>query len=44
MAGLHDYVDLMFHFCRGMAKLAVDNAEYALLTALAILSGTQLGQ
>ena len=33
VTGLHDYVDCMFHFCRGMGKLAVDNAEYALLTA-----------
>ena len=39
VAGLHDYVDCMFHFCRGMGKLAVDNAEYALLTALTILAG-----
>lgn len=40
--GLQGYVDLMFEFSRGMAKLSVDNAEYALLTALCIFSGELL--
>ena len=38
-AGLHGYVDSMFHYCRGMGGLAVDNAEYALLTAITLFSG-----
>ena len=38
-AGLHDYVDSMFHYCRSMGRLAVDNAEYALLTAITLFSG-----
>ena len=38
--GLHDYMDRLFIFCRTMAVLAVDNAEYALITALSILTGT----
>jgi hypothetical protein len=37
--GLQGFVDSMFEFSRGMASLAVDNAEYALLTALCIFSG-----
>jgi hypothetical protein len=37
--GLQSYVDLMFDFSRSMSLLAVDNAEYALLTAVCILSG-----
>jgi ecdysone receptor len=36
--GLQGFVDGMFDFSRGMATLAVDNAEYALLTALCIFS------
>ena len=38
-AGLQNYVDSMYEFCRGMGSLAVDNAEYALLTAVCIYSG-----
>ena len=38
-AGLQDYVDGMFKFCRGMGQLGVDNAEYALLTAICLFSG-----
>ncbi len=38
-AGLHDYTDSMFHYCRAMGRLGVDNAEYALITAIAIFSG-----
>jgi ecdysone receptor len=33
------YVDDMFNFASGMSRLAVDNAEYALLTAICIFSG-----
>ncbi|ELT98532.1 hypothetical protein CAPTEDRAFT_125155 [Capitella teleta] len=36
--GLQDYVDGMFKFCRGMGALGVDNAEYALLTAICLFS------
>lgn len=35
---LQDYVDDMFEFARRMSTLAVDNAEYALLTAICIFS------
>jgi ecdysone receptor len=38
VAGLRGYVDSMFKFCRGMGELQVDNAEYAMLTAICILS------
>ena len=38
-AGLGSYADSMFNFCHGMALLGVDNAEYALLTALCIFTG-----
>ena len=37
--GLQGFVDLMFDFSKGMASLAVDNAEYALVTGLCIFSG-----
>lgn len=40
MAGLQAYADCMFEFCRSLAALGVDNAEYALLMALCIFSGT----
>ena len=40
MGGLKDYADGMFAFCASMAKLGVDNAEYALITAICIFSGT----
>ncbi|GFV47624.1 ecdysone receptor [Trichonephila clavipes] len=33
-----DSVDSIFHFCRTMCILKVDNAEYALLTAIVIFS------
>lgn len=36
--GLQGYVDTMFEFSRGMSQLYVDNAEYALLTAICIFS------
>ena len=35
-------VDALFSFCRRMNLLKVDNAEYALLTAIVIFSGKQL--
>ena len=38
-SGMDDYTDDMFAFCQGMARTQVDNAEYALLTALCIFSG-----
>ena len=38
-AGLYNYVDMMYNFCRAMSLLEVDNAEYALLTAICIFSG-----
>ena len=34
-----DYVDDMFDFSGRMSRLGVDNAEYALLTAICIFSG-----
>ena len=37
--GLGEFVEAMFEFSRGMASLGVDNAEYALLISLCILSG-----
>ena len=37
--GLEKYVDSMFIFCRQMCLMGVDNAEYALLTAICIFSG-----
>ena len=40
-AGLKEYVGSMFHFCKGMGVMEVDNAEYALLTALCIFQGNQ---
>ncbi len=39
MGGLDAHVDNMFYFCRKMGLMQVDNAEYALLTAICILSG-----
>lgn len=38
MGGLKDYADGMFAFCASMARLGVDNAEYALITAICIFS------
>jgi|SRR6218665_17147 len=40
--GLQDYVDTMFEFSRGMSQLYVDNAQYALLTAICTFSGKHL--
>lgn len=38
-ACMGDSADSIFHFCRNMCVLKVDNAEYALLTAIVIFSG-----
>lgn len=38
MAGLHSFVSSMFEFCGGMGHLRVDNAEYALVTAISIFT------
>ncbi|UYV60345.1 NR1H3 [Cordylochernes scorpioides] len=37
-ASMGDSADAIFHFCRQMCLLKVDNAEYALLTAIVIFS------
>jgi len=39
MAGMGDTVDDLLRFCRSMYSMKVDNAEYALLTAIVIFSG-----
>ena len=39
LGGLQEWVDSMFAFCRKMAILGVDNAEYSLITAICIFSG-----
>lgn len=39
LAGMGDTVDDLLHFCRTMYSMKVDNAEYALLTAIVIFSG-----
>lgn len=41
-ASVGDSADAQFHFCRSMCNLRVDNAEYALLTAIVIFSGWYL--
>lgn len=38
-ASVGDNADALFQFCRNMCNLRVDNAEYALLTAIVIFSG-----
>ena len=35
-------IDKNFKFCKKMCKMKVDNAEYALLTAIDIVSGERL--
>ncbi len=42
MAGVGDSADPLFNFCRHMCTMKVDNAEYALLTAIVIFSGTYI--
>lgn len=39
MAGMGDVVEDLLRFCRQMFNMKVDNAEYALLTAIVIFSG-----
>lgn len=40
MAGMvPEITDALFHFCSYMSTLKVDNAEYALLTAIILFSG-----
>ncbi|XP_050726757.1 ecdysone receptor-like isoform X3 [Eriocheir sinensis] len=38
LAGLGDSAEVLFRFCRSLCKMKVDNAEYALLAAIAIFS------
>ena len=38
-ASVYESADAVFSFCRNMCLLKVDNAEYALLTAIVIFSG-----
>jgi hypothetical protein len=37
--GMEDFTNFMWPFCRGMAEIHTDNAEFALITAIAIFSG-----
>lgn len=39
LAGMGETVDDLLRFCRQMYAMKVDNAEYALLTAIVIFSG-----
>lgn len=39
MAGMGETIDDLLRFCRQMCSMKVDNAEYALLTAIVIFSG-----
>lgn len=39
LAGMGETVDDLLRFCRNMYAMKVDNAEYALLTAIVIFSG-----
>lgn len=41
-AGVGPEIEPTFRFCRHMCQLKVDNAEYALLTAIVIFSGMYL--
>lgn len=40
LAGMGETIEDMLRFCRQMYAMKVDNAEYALLTAIVIFSGT----
>ena len=42
MAGIGDTAEALFRFGRQMSVMKVDNAEYALLTAIVIFSGTKI--
>lgn len=39
IAGMGETIEDLLHFCRQMYQMKVDNAEYALLTAIVIFSG-----
>ena len=39
LAGMTGIIESLLRFCRAMYVLKVDNAEYALLTAIVIFSG-----
>lgn len=39
IAGMGETIEDLLHFCRQMYSMKVDNAEYALLTAIVIFSG-----
>lgn len=39
LAGMGETIEDLLHFCRTMYQMKVDNAEYALLTAIVIFSG-----
>lgn len=39
IAGMGETIEDMLRFCRQMYAMKVDNAEYALLTAIVIFSG-----
>lgn len=39
LAGMGETIEDLLHFCRTMYSMKVDNAEYALLTAIVIFSG-----
>lgn len=39
IAGIGVTADPLFNFCRHLCAMKVDNAEYALLTAIVIFSG-----
>lgn len=39
LAGLGDTIDDLFDFCKYMLNLRINNAEYGLLTAIALFSG-----
>jgi len=41
MAGVGESADSLFNFCRHLCAMKVDNAEYALLTAIVIFSGKE---
>lgn len=40
VAGMGETIEDLLHFCRQMYAMKVNNAEYALLTAIVIFSGT----
>jgi len=41
LAGMGDTIEDLLHFCRQIYAMKVDNAEYALLTAIVIFSGAK---